>query len=46
MNAKVEVKCVDCDATKTVEPGEIGADEMPMCECGSVMIPIGAVVDD
>jgi NAD-dependent SIR2 family protein deacetylase len=35
----VVVECVDCGATREVGPGEVAADEVPMCrECGSPMV--------
>lgn len=42
--AKVIAKCMGCGMTREIEPGEVPLGEMPMCECGDIMLPQAAEI--
>lgn len=40
----VTAKCIACASTRKIYAGEVGANDMPVCEeCGSIMIAYKAV---
>jgi len=41
----IKVKCVSCKRTRDIDPGEIAADDYPMCDtCYMPMMPVKATV--
>lgn len=43
MRATVKVRCVQCGFTREIAPGEIPADEIPMCPRDfAIMVPVSA----
>lgn len=44
MSATVKVRCIysSCGKTKTISVGDIAPGEVPMCDCGGVMVAVSA----
>ena len=38
MNVTVKVRCIYCRKTKNIGPGDVQQGDVPMCECGGVMV--------
>jgi hypothetical protein len=38
VNVTVKVRCIYCRKTKNLGPGEVPAGDVPMCDCGGVMV--------
>lgn len=42
MTVKLKVRCIYCRQTKEIGPGEIPPGDVPMCDCGGVMVAVSA----